>query len=123
MPEKILVIDDNKMNRQLFGFLLNKLGYDVHEAEDGDSGFELAKQVIPSLILMDIQMPGRDGSEALKALREIEATRKIPVIAITSYAMKGDRERFLAEGFIDYISKPIDNRSFISSVKAALVAE
>lgn len=120
MAHKILVIDDNAMNRKLFGFLLKNAGCEVFEAEDGRQGLERAKTVAPALILMDIQMPDMDGISALKALRENEATGSIPVIAITSYAMKGDRERFLSEGFIDYISKPIDNEAFLASVKIAL---
>ena len=120
MAHKILIIDDNAMNRKLFGFLLKKAGYEVLEAEDGKQGIELAKKVIPGLILMDIQMPGMDGMTALKAIREIEATGEIPVIALTSYAMKGDRERFLSEGFVDYISKPIDNEGFLTSIKYTL---
>ena len=117
---KILIIDDNAMNRKLFCFLLKKAGHVVFEAEDGRQGVERAKTVIPTLILMDIQMPDMDGIAALKAIRENEATSNIPVIAITSYAMKGDRERFLSEGFVDYISKPIDNEVFLASVMTTL---
>ena len=117
---KILIIDDNAMNRKLFEFLLKKAGHEVFEAEDGKQGVERAKTVIPTLILMDIQMPGMDGISALKALRKNESTGNIPVIAITSYAMKGDRERFLSEGFVDYISKPVDNKVFLASVKTTL---
>ena len=120
MADKILIIDDNAMNRKLLGFLLEKAGHEVFEAEDGRRGVALAKEIIPGLILMDIQMPDMDGISALKAIREIEAAREIPVIAITSYAMKGDRERFLSEGFVDYISKPIDNETFLISVKTTL---
>lgn len=120
MSEKVLIIDDNIMNRKLFSFLLKKAGYEVFEAEDGRQGVELAKKVTPSLVLMDIQMPDMDGITALKAIRKIEVSREIPVIAITSYAMKGDRELFLSEGFIDYISKPIDNETFLISVKTTL---
>ncbi len=120
MAEKILIIDDNAMNRKLFGFLLKKAGYDVFEAEDGKQGVERAKEIIPGLILMDIQMPDMDGITALKALREQEPLKSIPVIAITSYAMKGDRERFLSEGFVDYISKPIDTETFLISVRTTL---
>jgi len=117
---KILIIDDNAMNRKLFCFLLKKAGHELFEAEDGKQGVERAKTVIPTLILMDIQLPDMDGVAALRALREYEATGHIPVIAITSYAMKGDRERFLSEGFVDYISKPIDNEVFLASVKTTL---
>ena len=121
MAAKILIIDDNAMNRKLFGFLLRKAGYEVLEAEDGKQGVEQAKEVIPDLILMDIQMPGgMDGIAALKAIRTIEAISEIPVIAVTSYTMKGDRESFLSEGFVDYISKPIDSEAFLASIKNIL---
>jgi CheY-like chemotaxis protein len=120
MGHKILVIDDNAMNRKLFGFLLKNAGYEVFDAEDGRQGVALAAKIIPALILMDIQMPGMDGIAALKAIREQEPLRNIPVIAITSYAMKGDRERLLSEGFVDYISKPIDNDVFLASIKNTL---
>ena len=120
MAETILIVDDHAMNRKLFRVLLEKSGYEVVEAEDGKEGFDLAKKVIPSLILMDIQMPGMDGITALKAIREMDATREIPVIALTSYAMQGDRERFLAEGFVDYISKPIDGKLFLATVRNTL---
>lgn len=113
----ILVIDDCATNRKLFRFLLKKAGYEVIEAEDGRQGIELAQAVIPRLILMDIQMPHMDGIAALKAILAIEATREIPMIAITSYAMQGDRERFLAEGFVDYLSKPIDSAGFLTAIK------
>lgn len=120
MAEIILIIDDNAINRKLFGFLLKKAGYEVMEAEGGKQGVELAQKIIPHLILMDIQMPHMDGITSLKAMRAMEATREIPAIAITSYAMKGDRERFLAEGFVDYISKPIDNEVLLTSIKNTL---
>jgi CheY-like chemotaxis protein len=120
MADKILIIDDNEMSRKLFGFLLKKAGYEVFEAEDGQQGVELARQVIPDLILMDIQMPGMNGITALKVIGAIEDTREVPVIAITSYTMKGDREYFLSEGFVDYISKPIDNEVFLTSIKNTL---
>lgn len=120
MAHKILIIDDNAMNRKLFGFLLKTAGYEVFEAEDGRQGVALATEIIPGLILMDIQMPDMDGITALKAIREQEPLRSIPVIAITSYAMKGDRERFLSEGFVDYISKPIDSDTFLISIKTTV---
>lgn len=120
MADKILIIDDNAINCKLFGFLLQKAGYEVFEAEDGQQGIELAKKVIPDLILMDIQMPGMDGVATLKALGGIELLREIPVIAITSYTMKGDREYFLSQGFVDYLSNPIDRELFLASIKNIL---
>ncbi|MCK9420947.1 MAG: response regulator [Nitrospirae bacterium] len=120
VERKILVVDDDTMNRKLFRFLLQEEGYEVLEAEDGAAGSRLAREVLPHLVLMDIQMPLMDGLAAMKVLQADEATRSIPVIAITSYAMKGDRERLLKSGFVDYISKPIDKDAFMRSVKTTL---
>ncbi len=120
MAKKILIIDDNKMNRKLFRFLLEKAGYEVFDAGDGEAGVRLAVDIIPHLVILDVKMPGMDGIAVLKALRENNSTCAVPVIVATSDSMKGDRERFLAEGFVDYIAKPIDNSSFVSSVKITL---
>lgn len=120
MAKKILVIDDNKINRKLFRFLLEQAGYEVFDAEDGAAGARLAGEIIPHLVIMDVQMPVMDGITALKTIHDNIATSTIPVIASTSYAMKGDRERFMAEGFVDYIAKPVDNASFLSSIKITL---
>ena len=105
---KILIADDNEMNRSLIVALLQRKGHEALEAEDGAQAVKLAKEHIPVLIIMDIQMPVLDGISALRMLRADESTKKIPVIAVTSYAMKGDREKFLSEGFDGYISKPIN---------------
>lgn len=117
---KILIVDDNEMNRKLFRSLLQKNGFETIEAEDGATGLQMAKEHLPSLILMDIQMPVMDGLTAMKAIRAEPETSSIPVIALTSYAMKKDKERFLAEGFDAYISKPIDKNAFISAVSKML---
>lgn len=105
---KILIADDNEMNRSLIVALLQRKGHEVLEAEDGAQAVKLAKGHIPDLIIMDIQMPVLDGVTALRMLRADESVKKIPVIAVTSYAMKGDKERFLNAGFDSYISKPIN---------------
>ena len=117
---KILIVDDNEMNRKLFRSLLQKNGFETIEAEDGATGLQMAKEHLPSLILMDIQMPVMDGLTAMKAIMAEPETSSIPVIALTSYAMKKDKERFLAEGFDAYISKPIDKNAFISAVSKML---
>lgn len=117
MVDTILIVDDNAMNLKLVRVLLEKAGYKVIEAKNGEQSVELAKKVIPDLILMDIQMPVMDGTTALNAILEIETTRDIPVIALTSYAMKGDQERFLSEGFVGYISKPIDIKMFVTLIE------
>lgn len=113
---KILIVDDNETNRKLFRLLLQKNGFETIEVEDGAAGIQMAKEHLPSLILMDIQMPVMDGLTAMKAIRAEPETSSIPVIALTSYAMKEDKERFLAEGFDGYISKPIDKNAFIAAV-------
>jgi len=97
--------------------IVQKLGYQVIEARDGLSGVELAIAERPDLILMDIQLPELDGYEATKRIRAIEETKNIPIIAITSYAMVGDKEKILAAGCTAYIEKPIDPKSFIEELK------
>ncbi|MEW6109303.1 MAG: response regulator [Nitrospirota bacterium] len=117
MGKKILIVDDNEKNIKLLRFLLRKSGYETLEAENGEEGVRLAKENLPDLILMDIQMPAMDGIEALKILGSEDMTSKIPVIALTSYAMKGDKERLIAEGFDGYVSKPINTKEIIEIVK------
>ena len=104
----ILIIDDNPKNLKLLRDVLQFKGYVTLEAETGEAGVELAQERQPALILMDVQLPGIDGREATKLLKAEGSTRHIPIIALTSFAMKGDRESFLAEGFDGYLSKPID---------------
>jgi len=119
----ILIVDDNETNRKLCRLLLQKNGFETIEAEDGATGIKMAKEHLPSLILMDIQMPVMDGIAAMKALRAEPETASIPVIALTSYAMKEDKEKFLAKGFDGYISKPIDKNAFIDAVLKMLRPE
>jgi CheY-like chemotaxis protein len=116
----ILVIDDNERNIKLFTLLLGSSGYEILTARNGEDGVERAKERLPDLILMDVQMPAMDGITALGLLQADERTKNIPVVAVTSYAMKGDRERLLAFGFVDYISKPIRAKDFLSAVKATV---
>ncbi len=120
MSEKILIVDDNEQNRKLFGFILQNSGYEIIESENGEDGLKLAKENHPGLILMDIQMPGIDGAEAFRILRSGPETKDIPVIALTSYAMRGDREKFLEQGFNGYISKPINVKEFMNTIKSVL---
>jgi len=118
--KKVLVIEDNKINLYLMRTILQKLGHQVFEAQDGLTGVDLAQAEIPDLILMDIQLPGLDGYGATRKIRAIETTKDIPIIAITSYAMVGDREKILAAGCTAYIEKPIDPESFIEELKKYL---
>ena len=114
--EKILLVEDNPVNRRLAEFLLRSQGYQVLQAETAQQAFEIVKNEKPALIVMDIQLPGMDGLEATKKLKENPATSDIPIVAVTSYAMKGDREKALAAGCAGYITKPIDKATFVQEV-------
>lgn len=117
---KILIVDDNEKNLKLFSAIIESHGHQILIARDGQEGVRLAKENIPDLVLMDIQMPVMDGSEALRIMRADPVTKDIPVIALTSYAMRGDKERFIDEGFVAYISKPIDVKEFMNTIKSVL---
>ena len=119
MP-KILVVEDNAANARLAEFLLRKAGHEVLVAEDAATGIALAKEKRPDLLLMDIQLPGMDGLEATRLLKADPATSKIPVIALTALAMKGDAERILAAGCDGYLAKPYGHDEFLRAVEAAL---
>lgn len=114
---KILIVEDNEKNRVLLSVILKYHGYEVIEAENGEECMKMAKEHKPDLILLDIQMPIMDGFSALKELKKIPETKDIRVIALTSFAMTGDREKIMAAGFDDYISKPIDTRKLPEIVK------
>jgi len=115
--KRVLVIEDNDINLYLMRTILEKLGHHVIEAQDGINGVKLAKMERPDLILMDIQLPGLDGYEATKKIRAMEETKDIPIIAITSYAMVGDKEKILAAGCTAYLEKPIKPKFFIEELK------
>ncbi len=119
--KKILVVEDNEKNLALFRDILLYYGYEVLEAENGAMGVKTAQERLPDLILLDIQMPVMDGFAALKILKEAPETRNIKVIALTSFAMAGDREKIMAAGFDDYISKPINTRTLPELIKKYLV--
>jgi len=122
MKGTILLIEDNEQNRYLATFLLEAHGYTVVPAVDGPMGIELAGQVSPQLILLDIQLPSMDGYAVAGALRTQPALRRIPIVAVTSYAMAGDRERALAAGCNGYIEKPINPETFVSEMEYYLKA-
>ena len=109
----ILVIEDNALNMKLIKSLLQLGDYDVAEASDAESGIELAKKHKPDLILMDIQLPGMDGLHATQIISKNPELKKIPVVAITSYAMHGDEQKARSAGCIGYITKPINTRNFL----------
>ena len=123
MPHKILIVEDNENNRSLFRDILTFHGYEVSIAADGEEGVALARELKPDLILMDIQMPGMDGMTAGGILKGDPATSNLKIIALTSFAMRGDQEKFLAAGFDGFLSKPISTRELPGLVKQWLEEE
>jgi two-component system cell cycle response regulator DivK len=117
---KVLIVEDNPANMKLAIFLLESVGHAVLSATDAEAGLMLARERRPDLILMDIQLPGMDGLAAIVMLKGDDATRAIPVIALTALAMKGDAERIVASGFDGYIAKPIHYPEFLAMVAAQL---
>ena len=118
--EKILIIEDNPMNMELTTDLLKVSGYDVIQSDTAEQGIKLAQEQHPDLIIMDIGLPVMDGLSAVEILKKDEKTKDIPILALTSYAMKGDREKILEAGCEGYLAKPIDTRKFADEVKAIL---
>jgi len=116
----VLVVEDNTANMKLVKFLLESAGHTVVSATDAESGLTLARDRQPNLILMDIQLPRMDGLEATALLKRDDATRAIPVIALTALAMKGDEERIRAAGCDGYIAKPLAYREFLATISAHL---
>ncbi|MCB2180440.1 MAG: response regulator [Desulfobulbaceae bacterium] len=114
--KKILVIEDNELNLKLVRTLLELADYTVTEADNAEQGITLAHEQSPDLILMDVQLPGLDGLSATKSILKDPKIRHIPVIAVTSFAMEGDKEKALEAGCVGYISKPIDTRNFVNEV-------
>ena len=120
--ELILIVEDNEKNRKLVRDVLQFKGYRTLEAETAELGLQLARESRPALILMDIQLPGMSGIDALGHLRADPGTRHIPIVAVTASAMMQDRQRILAAGFDAYQSKPIDVKGFIELVAKMLAA-
>ena len=117
---KILIVEDDEKSRYLVRFLLEQAGFRIVEAGDGEEALEKAAEEKPNLILMDMQLPKLDGYEATRRIRADEKLAHIPVIALTAYAMKGDREKTLAAGCSSYIEKPIDPATFVEEVKRVI---
>ena len=117
MTNKILVIEENEQNMYLVTFILEKHGYQVVQARNGQEGIALARQMTPDLILLDIQLPFMDGYEVSRELKGNSELKNIPIVAVTSYAMAGDQERILAAGCAGYIEKPINPETFISEIE------
>ncbi len=118
--KRILVIEDNEKNMYLMTFILERMGHVVLKAVTGEEGVEAAVREVPDLILMDIQLPGIDGFEATKRIRASVAARGVPIVAVTSLAMTGDRERLLAAGCNGYIEKPIDPDAIMGQIAGFL---
>jgi two-component system cell cycle response regulator DivK len=113
----VLIVEDNEKNMKLFRDVLDASGYRTLEATTGEDAVELAVAHVPDLVLMDVQLPGIDGVEALARLRGDDRTASIPVLALTAQAMHGDRDRFLAAGFDGYVSKPVNFLELLVIVK------
>ncbi len=116
----ILIVEDNARNLKLARDILNHVGYRTLEAENAEDGLALARAQRPDLVLMDVQLPGMDGVEALGRLKTDPLTADIPVVALTAFAMRDDRDRLLAVGFDAYLDKPLNVREFPRQVEAVL---
>ncbi len=117
MKAKVLIIEDNEQNMYLLTFLLNRHGIEVLQARDGREGIDTAVAQNPDLILLDIQLPGMDGYSVARELKSIKAMEGVPIVAVTSYAMVGDREKTVAAGCTGYIEKPINPETFVSQIE------
>jgi CheY-like chemotaxis protein len=117
LGKRVLIVEDNEKNMKLFRDVLQATGYSTLEATTGEEAVELSLSQAPALVLMDVQLPGIDGVEALERLRQNERTASIPVLALTAQAMSGDRERFLEAGFDGYLAKPVDVGELIEAVR------
>ena len=118
MNKRILMIEDNEQNRYMATFLLERNGYEVLTAQDGLSGIAMAEHCHPGLILLDIQLPTMHGYDVAAALRKVKVLDGVPIIAVTSYAMVGDREKALQAGCNGYIEKPINPDTFVTEMES-----
>lgn len=123
MRRKVLVIEDNEQNLYLMNYLLTEYGFDVMTARDGREAIDTARAKAPHIILLDIQLPGMSGHDVARELRRDPRLSTIPIVAVTSYAMPGDREQVLAAGCTGYIEKPIDPDTFVAQLESFLTPE
>lgn len=123
MKKKILYIEDNEQNLYLVRFILEASGYEVSEARDGQEGIDSAISLKPSMILLDIQLPNMDGYAVARELRKHIDLKSVPIVALTSYAMPGDREKALGAGCTGYIEKPINPDTFIGQIQQYMPQE
>ena len=118
--KKILIVEDNELNMKLFHDLLEVHGYETYQTKDGREALDLAREHMPDLILMDIQLPEVSGLEVTKWIKEDDTLRSIPVIAVTAFAMKGDEEKIRSSGCEAYIAKPISVATFLETIEKVL---
>jgi two-component system cell cycle response regulator DivK len=123
MGKTILIVEDEPKNLKLLRDLLQRFGYEILEALDGEQGVKLAGERMPDLILMDIMMPKMDGLEATRIIKANTKTKHIPIIALTSYAMKGDREKTIEAGCDGYLAKPIDIKEVLKTIETYLTVK
>jgi CheY-like chemotaxis protein len=119
----VLLVEDNAANLALMQYLLQASGYKILTATDGREGVVVAQRECPDVILMDLQLPIMNGYEAARLVKEVPALRGVPIIAVTAFAMVGDRDKILARGFDGYIAKPITPERFVSEVEGFIAAE
>jgi two-component system, cell cycle response regulator DivK len=119
---RVLVVEDNERNLKLVRDVLQYAGYQVVEATTGEQGVELAKSLLPDLVLMDLQLPGIDGMEALQRIRGSRLTAHVPVVAVTAFAMPDDRDRAMNAGFDGYLEKPLSVRELPDQVRQFIAA-
>ncbi|HEX7213124.1 MAG TPA: response regulator [Methylomirabilota bacterium] len=117
---RLLLVEDNEMNRDMLSRRLVRRGYDVVIAVDGEQGVAMARSESPALILMDMSLPGLDGWEATRRIKAAPETKRIPVIALTAHAMSGDREKAVAAGCDDFDTKPVDLDRLLQKIEALL---
>lgn len=120
MKTKVLIIEDNEQNMYMLSYLLESENYEVIKASSGPEGITAAKNTKPDIILLDIQLPEMDGYKVAAMIKDDKNTNNIPIIAVTSYAMPGDREKAIESGATGYIEKPINPDTFISQMKSFL---
>jgi len=117
---RILIVEDNEMNRDMLSRRLKRKGFDIEVAVDGQQGVEMATELMPDVVLMDMSLPIMDGWAATKALRRNEATAALKIIALTAHAMDGDRQKAIKAGCDDYDTKPIDLKRLLGKIEAFL---
>jgi two-component system cell cycle response regulator DivK len=118
VAKRVLVVEDDAQNSYLIGFILEKSGYEVVTACDGEQAIAEEEKAVPDLILMDMLLPKMNGYEATRQIKARPDTNSVPIVALTAYSMKGDREKILESGCDGYISKPIDPETFVSEMEA-----